>query len=80
MKQMFDISSKLVSDQDGIYGLRTTDWEDYSWKCLSLIGDEQVINLQCTKVYVFSDSVLGLGRIFEHGNKDWDGSKLLRKR
>ena len=41
---------------------------------MSLIGDEQVISLQRTKVYVFSDSVLCLGKIHEnpqstlHGN------------
>ena len=27
MKQMFDISAKLVSEQDEIYGVKTTDWE-----------------------------------------------------
>ena len=27
MKQMFDISAKLVSEQDEIYGVITTDWE-----------------------------------------------------
>ena len=32
MKQMFDISAKLVSEQDEIYGVKTLDWEDYSWK------------------------------------------------
>ena len=42
------------------------DWEDYSWKYLSLIGDEQVISLHRTKVYVFSDSVLCLGKIHEN--------------
>ena len=44
-----------------------------SWKRLSLIGDEIVINLQCTKVYVFSDSVLCLGRILQHpeSNEAW---------
>ena len=56
MKQMFDISAKLVSEQDEIYGVKTIDWENSSWKYLSLIGDEQVISLQRTKVYVFSDS------------------------
>ena len=40
MKQMFDISAKLVSEQDEIYGVQTIDWEDSSWKYLSLIGDE----------------------------------------
>ena len=34
--------------------------------CLSLIGDERVINLQRTMVYVFSDSVLCLRKIIEN--------------
>ena len=74
MKRMFDTSAKLVSEQDEIYGVKTTDWENYSWKYLSLIGDEQVINLQRTKVYVFSDSVLCLGKILEHtqSNDAWE--------
>ena len=67
MKQMFDISEKLVTEQsDEIYGVNTINWEDHSWKYLSLIGDERVINLQRAKVYVFSDSVLCLGKIFEN--------------
>ena len=37
-----------------------------SWTRLSLIGDETVISLQRTEVYVFSDSVLCLGRILQH--------------
>ena len=48
-------------------------WEKNSWKQLSLIGDETVINLQRTKVFVFSDSVLCLGRILQHpeSNEAW---------
>ena len=43
-------------------------------KYLSLIGDERVINLQRTKVYVFSDSVLSLGKILEtHQSNDGQG-------
>ena len=40
---------------------------------LSLIGDETVINLQRTKVYVFSYSVLCLGKIHQHpeSNEAW---------
>ena len=34
------------------------------------MGDERVINLQRTKVYVFSDSVLCLGKIFENPESD----------
>ena len=74
MKQMFDISTRLVSEQDEISGLETIGWENHSWKYLSLIGDERVINLQRTKVYVFSDSVLCLGKIFENtqSNDAWE--------
>ena len=57
MEQMFDIPEKLVSEQDEMYGVKTMNWESSSWKYLSSIGDEQVINLQRRKVYVFSDSV-----------------------
>ena len=58
LKQMFDMSTRLVSEQDEISGLETIGWENHSWKYLSLMDDERVINLQRTKVYVFSDSVL----------------------
>ena len=73
LKQMFDISTKLVSGQDEISGLETLGWENHSWKYLSLI-DERVINLQRTKVYVFSDSVMCLGRIVENtqSNDAWE--------
>ena len=39
-----------------------------------MIGDEQVISLQRTKVYVFSDSVLCLGKIHENpqSNAAWE--------
>ena len=70
---MFDRSTRLVSEQDEISGLETIDWENHSWKYLSLIGDERVINLQRTKVYVFSDSVLCLGKIHQNpdSNEAW---------
>ena len=73
LKQMFDISKRLVSEQDEVSGLETTGWENHSWKHLSLIGDERVINLQRTKVFVFSDSVLCLGKVLQHpeSNEAW---------
>ena len=73
LEQMFDISAKLVSEQDEISGLETTGWENHSWKYLSLIGDETIINLQRARVYVFSDSVLCLGKIHQHpkANESW---------
>ena len=59
---MFDVIAQLVNDQEEIHGLDQIQWEKDSWKRLSLIGDETVINFQSTKVYVFSDSVLCFGR------------------
>ena len=74
LKQMFDIYAKLVSEQDEISSLETIGWENHSWKYLSLIGDERIINLQCTKVCVSSDSVLCLGKIQQNpeSNKAWE--------
>ena len=50
-----------------------SQWERHSWTRLSLIGDEIVINLQSTKVYVFSDSVLCFGKVLQHpdSNEAW---------
>ena len=50
MKQMFDISEKLIVGQsDEIYGVITIYWEDSSWKHLSLVGDEEVVSLSRAK-------------------------------
>ena len=79
MKQMFGISEMLISEQsDEIYGGNTINWEDSGWKHSSLTGDEEVINLSLTKVHVFSDSVLCLGRMNEspQSNYAWE-DKLM---
>ena len=55
---MFDVTAQLVNDQEEIHGLDKILFEN-SWKRLSLIGDETVISLQRTKVFVFSDSASG---------------------
>ena len=64
-----------MSEQDVIFKVETIPKKKkkHSWKYLSLIGDETIINLQCTKVYVFSDSVLCLGRAHQHpkSNEAW---------
>ena len=73
LKHMFDITLKLVSEQDEINNLDKIQWRKNSWRQLSLIGDETVSNLQRAKVYVFSDSVLCLGKIHQHpdSNEAW---------
>ena len=75
LKQMFDVTAQLVNDHEEIHGLDKILWGKSSWKRLSLIGDETVINLQSTKVYVFSDSVLWFGRILQHPDSNEAGKK-----
>ena len=58
LKQMFDVTAQLVNNQEEINCLDKILYGKNSWTHLSLIEDEVVINLQSTKVYVFSDSVL----------------------
>ena len=73
VKQMFDITAKLEGEQDEINNFDNIQWGKNSWRRLSLIGDETGINLQCTKVCVFSNSVLCLGKIHQHpeSNEAW---------
>ena len=81
---MFHISAKLVSEQDEIYGVKTIDWDNSSWKYLSFIGDEQVISLCAQRSTSFQILYCVLVRYTRtpnqtlHGNKDWSGSKHLR--
>ena len=51
MKQMFDISERLIDEQsEEIHGVNTINWCDSSWKHSSLIGDEEVVSLSRSKV------------------------------
>ena len=60
LKQMFDMTP--------------INWEDSSWKHFSFISDEEVISLSHAKVYVFSDSVLCLGKVNQNStsNTVWE--------
>ena len=73
LKKMFGITVKLVGEQEEINNVDKIHWRKNSWKQLSFIGDETVINLQRTRVYVFSDSVLCLGKVHQHpeSNEAW---------
>ena len=87
LKQMFDISTRVVSEQDEISGLETIGWENNSWKYLSLIGlvtkELSIFNAQrsisfrilCCALVRFSKTP---NRTM-HGNKDWDGLKFSSK-
>ena len=67
LKQMFEISEQLILEQsDEIFGVSEISRESSPWKQLSLINDEEVISLSHAKIYVFSDSVLCLGKMNEN--------------
>ena len=73
LKQMFDITAQTVHNEDEIYCLDQIVYQKNSWTKMSLINDPVVISLQSTKVYVFSDSVLCLGKVLQHPecNEAW---------
>ena len=61
---MFEISEQLMVEQsDEIFGVSQISWESSPWKQLFLVNDEEVISLSHAKAYVFSDSVLCLGKV-----------------
>ena len=87
LKQMVHISERLVVGQsDEIFGVSPINWEDSSWKQLSLVNDEEVISLSHAKIYVFSDSVLCLGKVNQNRTSNnvweesWVGSKVHHNR
>ena len=72
---MFDVSKKLMVEQsDWIFGVSQISWEDSPWKQSSLVSDEEVISLSHAKVYVFSDSMLCLGKVNQNptSNTVWE--------
>ena len=73
LKQMFDVTAQLVDNQEEINCLDKVVYQKNTWTQLSLINDPVIISLQSTKVYVFSDSVLCLGKVLQHPecNEAW---------
>ena len=72
-KQMFVVTAQIVHNEEEVYCLDKILYQKNSWTQLSLINDSVIINLQSTKVYVFSDSVLCLGKVLQHPecNEAW---------
>ena len=73
LKQMFDITAQMINNDEEIYCLDKIEYQRNTWTQLSLINDPVVIGLQSAKVYVFSDSVLCLGKVLQHPecNEAW---------
>ena len=56
--------------------LQSIGKNDSPWRQLSSVNDEEVISLTHAKVYVFSDSVLCLGKVIQNptSNTVWEES------
>ena len=75
LKQMFHKAEKLIVGQsDVVFRVNPINWDDSSWKQVSSVNDEEVISLSHAKVYVFSDSVLCLGKVNQKptSNSAWE--------
>ena len=68
LKQMFDITAQTIHNEEEIYCLDKVVYQRNTWTQLSLI-----FHLRSTKFYVFSDSVVCLGKVLQHPecNEAW---------
>ena len=75
LKKMFEISEQLILEQsDEIFEDSQISLQSSPWKQVSLVNDEEVTSLSHAKVYVFSDSVLCLGKMNQNpiSNTVWE--------
>ena len=56
LRQLFQVSERLITDQTEITGLTTNDWQQLMWRETTLITD-RAVQFAAAKTYVFSDSV-----------------------
>ena len=67
LKQMFDIIAATINnDEEEVYCLDKIEYQRNIWTQLFLTNDLVVIGFQSTKVHVFSDFVLCLGKVLQH--------------
>ena len=66
IQMLFDVTQKFTREQKlEMSGVSELSWGTSTWEKLVLADDEEVIKLMKAKGYVFSDSVLCVGRIHE---------------
>ena len=71
VKQLFQMTERLITDQSEITGLTTIDWRQPVWKETTLLTD-RAVQFVAAKTYVFSDSVLCLGGISDEPVEAWE--------
>ena len=56
LRQLFQVTERLITDQTEITGLTTIDWQQILWRETTLLTGRDV-HIATAKTYVFSDSV-----------------------
>ena len=70
MKQLFQVTERLIKDQTEIGGLTTIDFQETTWRSTTLFCDK-AIEIANAKTYIFADSVLCLGSISDRPVEAW---------
>ena len=70
VKELFQVTEKLIKDQREITGLTTIDYKQPTWRSTTLLCDK-AIEITVAKIYVFADSVLCLGGISTEPVQAW---------
>ena len=60
VKQLFQVTEKLIEDQKEISNLTTIDYKEPTWSATSLLCD-RAFEITNAKTYIFADSVLCVG-------------------
>ena len=67
LRQLFQVTERLITDQTEIAGLTTIDWQQPMWRETTLLTD-RAVQFATAKTYVFFDSVPCLGGISTETN------------
>ena len=70
LRQFFQVTERLITDQTEITGVTTIDWQQPLWRETTLLTD-RVVQLATAKTYVFFDSVLSLQGISTEPVQAW---------
>ena len=70
MGQLFNETGKQISEQKEITGVSTMKFKDATWMSTSLLC-EKAYQITNAKAYVFSDSVLWVGKMGEDPIATW---------
>ena len=71
LKQLFQVTERLITDQTEITGLTTIDWQQPMWRETTPLTDRDV-QFATAKTYVFSDPVLCVRGISDEQVKAWE--------